>query len=147
MQYGPLSPDDPSFRALCMLLAHDPMYANIPVRRLIEFHELIQRRHTFCAIDGNTLKGAIAWQPMSSEDARRAIGKRAWPADDFVVGDGGSLLLLAFIAPSADQALPFFRRFVSANRGKILVLQRHYASRASRLLWIDRSGRYLGPEL
>jgi hypothetical protein len=147
MQYGALSNTDASFRAVCMLLANHPLYAQMPVGRLLEFRDLIDRRQTFCALEDNVLAGLVAWHAVSSEVARRAIAERRWPGGKLAVGDGGGLLLSAFIAPARDEALTFFRRFSAEMRGKILVLQRHYPSRPPRFVWVDRGGKRLGRDL
>jgi hypothetical protein len=146
MQYGALPASDASFRAACLMLARHPAYARAPLARVLEIRAQIARRQTFAAVDGGELVGFIAWQPISTEDAVTAIRARRWHGKASV-GDAGALLLTAFLAPSKEGALPFFRRLVASRKGKLMVMERHFRSRPPRLLWVDRSGKLEGDDL
>jgi hypothetical protein len=147
LKYGALPATAATFTSACLLLARDPAYVSAKFQVVVALWSMIQRGNSFGAIADGRLVGFIAWHDVSEEAAVQSIRDRKLPSSFGHGKEQGALLLAAFVAPTIATALPFFRRFAQAHRGKVIFGERHRPEKADRFFWVDRAGRLSGPDL
>src|SRR5690606_17460450 len=114
---GFISQDDASFRAVCMLLAQHPQYANLPLRRTPEILRAVQSRQVFAAVQGNELTGAVLWKETSDVVAREAVAKRQLPDASQCQPRGDALVATAFLALSNETGRVLWNTFLKTYQG------------------------------
>lgn len=147
--YGFIAPDDASFRAVCMLFAEHPQYADMPFRRVPEILRAVQSGHVFAAVDQQKLVGFYIWTRTSDDVARQAIDSRKLPHPSVCGRHGQALVATAFVAPSAAVGRRLSEAFVKANHGSVILYERHRLGKDSppSLKWVDRAGRHMGTDI
>lgn len=146
IQYGPLTNNDASFRAICVLLAGHPVYANFPLWRVTEILRAVQLDQTFGAVNEGNLAGVVLWREISEETAKRAIANRAFPRSQDLLDRAPAIAAIGFMAESTSLANSLTDAFVRAHIGRTIVYERHRANAAAPAVfkWIDKSGRRMG---
>jgi hypothetical protein len=144
-----ISQDDASFRAVCMLLAQHPQYANVPLRRTLDILRAVQSRQVFAAVEGNELLGVVIWKETGAEAARQAIARRQLPAPSACQDRGDVLVATAFLARSIEVGRTLWTTFLKTHQGRVVLYERHRLEAQSRPVfkWMDKSGRSMGPDV
>lgn len=150
MHFSPLAKDDASFRAISLLMAQQPTYANVPISRMLELFHAVRLGQAFGAIDdGNRLLAVVLWRELSDELARRCIAERKLPSAELCVDHGEAILITALVALDPSCLEQLSDKFVAHNAGKTVLYERHRpeVGKPAQFKWIDKSGRRMGPDL
>lgn len=149
LQYGVLANSDASFRGICMFLAQHPSYASMPFRRAADVMLAVQRNQAFGAIEDGLLVGIVLWSEFGLAAAQGAIATHKMPPASVTLASGDALAATAFIGKTPEIALPLWKAFVSAHRGRPILYERHRPGHAtpSKFKWIDRTGVPMGADV
>lgn len=149
MIFGFIPSDDASFRAVCMLLAQHPQYANVPLRRTPGILHAVQSRQVFAAVEGDELAGVVLWKETSGSVAREAIANHQLPHSSLCQSRGDSLVATAFLASSIETGRALWSAFLKAHQGKVVLYERHKRDAESLPVfkWVDKSGRLMGHDI
>lgn len=149
LQYGVLSNSDATFRGICMFFAHHPSYASMPFRRAADVLLAVQRNQAFGVIEEGNLAGIVLWSEFGIDAAQSAIATHTLPPAAVTVANGDALAATAFIGRTPEIALPLWKAFVTAHRGRPILYERHRPGHATPSLfkWIDRAGTPMGADV
>jgi hypothetical protein len=147
ISFGSLSANDTSFRALTLLLATHPSYANIPMVCAVDVWSALQSSKNLSVVRNESLVGTILWRDVSRTTAARCICERRLPRADEAIAVGEAAVATAFIAPGPAEVSALWEKFKAVQAGKVVMYERHRAGRPSRFTWLDRTGRRFGDQI
>ena len=148
MEFLILPPSDAAFRIMLMVLAQDPRYAGMPLRRVVDLHTVLRKRHVMGAFEGPDVRGVILWSEFPAEVGVKAVRERKLPDPVLEVPKGDAVMVLGIVAPGPDMVRPFWDAFAAEQSGKIILYERTFPDgRKPRFAWFDRAGRPMGTQL
>lgn len=146
---GILKDNDNNFRMLCLWLAYQPTYQQVPLDRLRFVQSWLSAGRVLVATQGTDLVGVLAWTLLDSASALRAVSQRRIP-DVSELGDAQDAIMISMVAANDREILDgLIRRFVDMQKGRVIIYERHHlgGSKTASFGWFDRAGSIRGSDL
>jgi hemolysin-activating ACP:hemolysin acyltransferase len=144
MEFGQANNLDALFVQLTLLMAKEPLYRDLPVRRLADVYATLKKRQYLMIGDKGRLSGAILWKTLDESSAQDLVVARRLPTAKELSAKGTAKVLTAFIASDPDTLSQLWRQLVRQQKGNTLLFERHYVEQGQATKafgWVDQKGK------
>lgn len=124
-QIGTSEDLDRVFTQVCLLMANEPAYQEMPVKRLPELLSAIAHRKYLLMVESGDVVAVLLWQNLDAAKARRLAAEQRMPTADEITPEGDAFVLTSLVGKDAQSATRLFRHFKRERRGHIILYERH----------------------
>ena len=131
-----------ALRAVLLMLAADPQYANASIGVVRTIDRSVGRDQYYLLMHEGRALGAILWCEISAATRDACLRDKRGPALEEALGAGDAIFCTAIVSRSPEAVRMLWRMFIDANKHRDILYERHFqGERRPSRVGLVRNGR------
>lgn len=143
-QIGISSDLDRVFTQVCLLMANEPAYQEMPIKRLPELLSAISAKKYLMLVEQGDIQAVLLWQNLAEDTAQQLIAEQRMPSANDLCTEGKAYVATCLLGRNPSAVTRLWRSFTHDRRDQIILYERHYHGTTEEAI---REFRALGPDL